>query len=211
MCDSLGYTAPTPIQVEAIPIALQNRDVIGTAETGSGKTIAFALPMLQGLLERPRPLFGLVLSPTRELAVQIGQTFEAFSAISLRCAVVVGGMDMVSQSIALAKKPHVVVATPGRLLDHLEKTKGFSLKHLQYLVIDEADRLLDMDFGPILEKIMRHLPRERRTMLFSATMSSQVESLQRASLRDPLRRLRFPPACAILCHSCLLLTTSPQA
>lgn len=96
-------------------------------------------------------------------------------------------MDMVTQAIALGKKPHVIVATPGRLLDHLEKTKGFSLRSMQYLVMDEADRLLDMDFGPILEKILKFLPRERRTFLFSATMSSKVESLQRASLRDPLK------------------------
>ncbi len=163
--------------------------MIGTAQTGSGKTLAFVLPIVQALLERPRPGFGLVLAPTRELAVQTGKTFEAFAGIALRSTVLVGGMDMVAQTIALGKRPHVVVATPGRLLDHLEKTKGFSLKQLRYLVIDEADRLLDMDFGPVLEKILRHLPGgdARRTMLFSATMSSKVESLQRASLRDPVR------------------------
>lgn len=187
-CTALGYKFPTPIQCESIPLALQNRDLIALAETGSGKTAAFALPILQSLLEKPQPLFGLVLAPTRELATQIGQAFEALgSLISLRCAVVIGGLDMVSQAIALGKKPHIVVATPGRLLDHLEKTKGFSLRTLKYLVMDEADRLLDMDFGPILEKILKFLPRERRTYLFSATMSSKVESLQRASLKDPLR------------------------
>ncbi|TLS24316.1 hypothetical protein PpBr36_09066 [Pyricularia pennisetigena] len=187
-CEALKFKKPTPIQEQAIPLALQGRDVIGIAETGSGKTAAFALPILQALLEKPQPLFGLVLAPTRELAAQIGQTFEALGAsISLRCAVVVGGLDMVSQSIALGKKPHIVVATPGRLLDHLEKTKGFSLRSLKFLVMDEADRLLDLDFGPILDKILKFLPRERRTFLFSATMSSKVESLQRASLRDPLK------------------------
>ncbi|TLD03552.1 uncharacterized protein PgNI_11585 [Pyricularia grisea] len=187
-CEALKFKKPTPIQEQAIPLALQGRDVIGIAETGSGKTAAFALPILQSLLEKPQPLFGLVLAPTRELAAQIGQTFEALGAsISLRCAVVVGGLDMVSQSIALGKKPHIVVATPGRLLDHLEKTKGFSLRSLKFLVMDEADRLLDLDFGPILDKILKFLPRERRTFLFSATMSSKVESLQRASLRDPLK------------------------
>jgi ATP-dependent RNA helicase DDX47/RRP3 len=144
---------------------------------------------LQSLLDKPQPFFGLVLAPTRELAVQIGQAFEALgSLISLRCSVLVGGLDMVPQSISLGKKPHIVVATPGRLLDHLEKTKGFSLQKLRYLVMDEADRLLDeMDFGPILEKILKFLPRERRTFLFSATMTTKVERLQRASLRDPLR------------------------
>jgi ATP-dependent RNA helicase DDX47/RRP3 len=187
-CDALGYKTPTAIQTKSIPVALQGRDVIGLAETGSGKTAAFALPMLQALLDKPQPLFGLVLAPTRELAAQIGQTFEALGAlISLRCAVIVGGLDMVPQSIALGKKPHVIVATPGRLVDHLEKTKGFSLRTLKYLVMDEADRLLDMDFGPSIDKLLKFVPRERRTYLFSATMSSRVESLQRASLRDPVR------------------------
>jgi ATP-dependent RNA helicase DDX47/RRP3 len=162
--------------------------LIGLAETGSGKTAAFALPILQALLDKPQPLFGLVLAPTRELAYQISLAFEALgSLISVRCAVIVGGMDMVPQAIALGRKPHIIVATPGRLLDHLENTKGFSLRSLKYLVMDEADRLLDLDFGPILDKILKVLPRERRTYLFSATMSSKVESLQRASLKDPLR------------------------
>ncbi|TEY84016.1 hypothetical protein BOTCAL_0023g00370 [Botryotinia calthae] len=187
-CDTLGYKAPTPIQRESIPLALQGRDLIGLAETGSGKTAAFALPILQALLDKPQPLFGLVLAPTRELAYQISQQFEALgSVIRVKCAVIVGGMDMVPQSIALGKKPHIIVATPGRLLDHLENTKGFSLRSLKYLVMDEADRLLDLDFGPILDKILKVLPRERRTYLFSATISSKVESLQRASLKDPLR------------------------
>ncbi|OAA53559.1 ATP-dependent rRNA helicase RRP3 [Cordyceps fumosorosea ARSEF 2679] len=187
-CEALGYKTPTGIQAKSIPVALQGRDVIGLAETGSGKTAAFALPMLQALLDKPQPLFGLVLAPTRELAAQIGQTFEALGAlISLRCAVVVGGLDMVPQAVALGKKPHVIVATPGRLVDHLEKTKGFSLRTLKYLVMDEADRLLDMDFGPSIDKLLKFIPRERRTYLFSATMSSRVESLQRASLRDPVR------------------------
>lgn len=184
----MGYKNPTPIQEKSIPVALQDRDIIGLAETGSGKTAAFALPMLQALLDKPSPLFGLVLAPTRELASQIGQAFEALgSLISLRCAVIVGGLDMVPQAIALSKKPHVIVATPGRLVDHLEKTKGFSLRTLKYLVMDEADRLLDMDFGPSIDKILKFVPRERRTYLFSATMSSKIESLQRASLRDPVR------------------------
>ncbi|KAF0316199.1 ATP-dependent rRNA helicase RRP3 [Colletotrichum sp. SAR11_59] len=187
-CDRLGYTNPTPIQAQSIPHALQNRDVIGLAETGSGKTAAFALPIIQALLDKPSHLFGLVLAPTRELAAQIAASFEALgSLVNLRVAVIVGGLDMVAQAIALGKKPHIVVATPGRLVDHLEKTKGFSLRSLKYLVMDEADRLLDMDFGPSIDKILKFIPRERRTFLFSATMSSKIESLQRASLRDPVR------------------------
>ncbi|KAI4166257.1 MAG: hypothetical protein LQ342_000145 [Letrouitia transgressa] len=139
-------------------------------------------------MDKPQPFFGLILAPTRELAYQISQAFEALgSLISVRCAVLVGGLDMISQAIALGKKPHIVVATPGRLLDHLENTKGFSLRNLRHLVMDEADRLLDLDFGPILDKILKVLPRERRTYLFSATNTSKVESLQRASLSNPLR------------------------
>nr|POF13130.1 atp-dependent rrna helicase rrp3 [Quercus suber] len=187
-CESLGFKHPTAIQRESIPIALNNRDIIGLAETGSGKTAAFALPILQALLDQQQSLFGLVLAPTRELAYQISQQFEALgSLINVRCAVIVGGMDMVPQAIALARKPHIVVATPGRLMDHLENTKGFSLRQLKYLVMDEADRLLDLDFGPILDKILQVLPRERRTMLFSATMSTKLDSLTRAALQDPVR------------------------
>lgn len=153
-CVNLKFTHPTPIQEQSIPLAIEGRDVIGLAETGSGKTAAFVLPILQSLMDRPQPLFGLVLAPTRELAYQISQQVEALgSIINVKCATLVGGMDMVAQAIALSKRPHIVVATPGRLLDHLENTKGFSLKHLKYLVMDEADRLLDLDFGPILDKV----------------------------------------------------------
>ncbi|KAM3421819.1 ATP-dependent rRNA helicase rrp3 [Cercospora zeina] len=187
-CESLGFKEATAIQREAIPIALEGKDVIGLAETGSGKTAAFALPILQALLEKQDHYFGLVLAPTRELAYQISQQFEALgSLINVKCAVIVGGMDMVPQQIALAKKPHIIVATPGRLMDHLENTKGFSLKKLKYLVMDEADRLLDLDFGPILDKILQVLPRERRTMLFSATMSTKLDNLTRAALQSPVR------------------------
>ncbi|KAJ0295634.1 hypothetical protein COL516b_012386 [Colletotrichum fioriniae] len=183
-CESLGYKKPTPIQAQSIPHALANRDIIGLAETGSGKTAAFALPVIQALLEKPQPFFGLVLAPTRELAAQIGAQFEALgSLINLRCAL----EQQVSQAIALGKRPHILVATPGRLVDHLEKTKGFSLRSLKYLVMDEADRLLDMDFGPAITSLLKFLPRERRTFLFSATMSTKIESLSRASLRDPVR------------------------
>ena len=139
-------------------------------------------------MDKPQPFFGLIMAPTRELAIQISQQVEALgSLISVRCAVLVGGMDMVPQAVALGKNPHIIVATPGRLLDHLENTKGFSLRRLKYLVLDEADRLIDLDFAPILSKILKVLPQPRRTMLFSATMTSKVEALQRASLTDPQR------------------------
>ncbi|EAU88082.1 ATP-dependent rRNA helicase RRP3 [Coprinopsis cinerea okayama7 len=186
--EQVGYKSPTEIQSESLPHALEGRDIIGVAETGSGKTAAFALPILQKLWEEPKGLFACVLAPTRELAYQISQQFEALgAAMGARCAVIVGGMDLPTQAIALAKRPHVVVATPGRLLQHLEETKGFSLRTLKFLVLDEADRLLDMDFGPAIDKILKLIPKERTTYLFSATMTSKVAKLQRASLVNPVR------------------------
>lgn len=202
-CHRLGFKSPTPIQAQSIPFALKGktgsflvsqhrcgvgRDIIGLAQTGSGKTAAFGLPILQALLDNPQPCFACVLAPTRELAIQIAEQIEALGAeIGVRCAVIVGGIDMMAQAIALSRKPHVIVATPGRLVDHLENTRGFNLKKLQYLVMDEADRLLNMDFGPEIDKILRVIPRERHTLLFSATMTSKVAKLQRASLVDPVK------------------------
>lgn len=169
-------------------MALSGKDVIGLAETGSGKTAAFALPILQSLLENPQRYFALVLTPTRELAFQISEQFEALGAsIGVKCTVIVGGLEMVSQAMQLAKKPHIIIATPGRLVDHLENTKGFNLKAIQYLVMDEADRILNMDFEVELDKILKVLPRERRTFLFSATMTKKVKKLERVSLRDPVK------------------------
>lgn len=187
-CEELGWSAPTPIQAEAIPVALEGKDVIGLAETGSGKTGAFSLPILQALLDAPQRLFACILAPTRELAFQIGEQIDALgSGIGVKTAVVVGGVDMMSQAVALARKPHVVVATPGRLVDHLENTKGFSLRSIKYLVMDEADRMLSMDFEEALNKILQFVPTARRTYLFSATMTSKVAKLQRASLVDPVK------------------------
>lgn len=186
--EEMKYTTPTPIQAEAIPHALNGKDIIGLAQTGSGKTAAFAIPILQALWESRSPYFGLVLAPTRELAYQIRDTFDALGAtMGLRTVCVVGGMDMMDQARDLMRKPHIIVATPGRIMDHLEHTKGFSLKHLKFLVMDEADRLLDMDFGPALDKILKIIPLKRTTYLFSATMTSKIAKLQRASLKDPVR------------------------
>ncbi|XP_052753171.1 probable ATP-dependent RNA helicase DDX47 [Galleria mellonella] len=187
-CEELKWKQPSKIQKEAIPLALQGKDIIGLAETGSGKTGAFALPILQALLENPQRYFALILTPTRELAFQISEQFEALGAsIGVKCAVIVGGMDMVAQALMLSKKPHIIIATPGRLVDHLENTKGFNLKALKYLVMDEADRILNMDFEVEVDKILRVIPRERRTYLFSATMTKKVQKLQRASLQDPVK------------------------
>lgn len=187
-CEQLGWKKPTKIQIEAIPVALQGRDIIGLAETGSGKTGAFALPILQTLLDNPQRLYALVLTPTRELAFQISEQFEALgSSIGVKSVVVVGGIDMMSQSLALAKKPHIVIATPGRLIDHLENTKGFNLRSIKYLVMDEADRILNMDFETEVDKILKVIPRDRKTFLFSATMTKKVQKLQRAALKDPVK------------------------
>lgn len=162
-CDALGWKKPSPIQVQSIPLALEGRDLIGLAQTGSGKTAAFGIPILQALLEKPQPLFACVLSPTRELAIQIAEQIEALgSGIGVKCVVVVGGVDMMAQAIALAKRPHILVGTPGRLLDHLSNTKGFNLRALKYLVLDEADRLLTWILNKKLMKSLRlFLGRER--------------------------------------------------
>ncbi|OBZ70067.1 ATP-dependent rRNA helicase rrp3 [Grifola frondosa] len=185
----LRYKAPTDIQRECLPHALSGRDIIGLAPTGSGKTAAFAIPIIQKLWDAPQGLFACVLAPTRELAYQISAQFEALGeAIGIRCLVVVGGeVDRVAQAIALAKRPHILVATPGRLADHIRSTKGFSLRTLKFLVLDEADRLLDLDFGTHIDELLKAIPKERTTYLFSATMTTKVSKLQRASLTDPVR------------------------
>eukprot|EP01043_Picozoa_sp_COSAG02_P053948 COSAG02_NODE_6034_length_3857_cov_4.591006_4_plen_561_part_00 len=184
----MGWKAATAIQSEALPYALQDRDIIGLAETGSGKTGAFGIPILQRLLLRPQPLYALVIAPTRELAFQIGEQLEAIgSQIDVKCTVIVGGVDMVQQQIALARRPHIIVSTPGRIVDHLQNTKGFHLRNLKALVLDEADKLLNMDFEKEINLILSVIPRERTTYLFSATMTSKVAKLQRASLSNPVK------------------------
>ncbi|KAL7446918.1 hypothetical protein ACHAXM_011700 [Skeletonema potamos] len=189
---SLKWENATQIQAASIPAALEGRDVIGLAETGSGKTGAFAIPILNYLLEKPqKQVFAVILAPTRELAFQINEVMVALGqGIGASSVCIVGGVDMASQAIALARNPHIVVATPGRLLDHLENTKGFHLRQLKYLVMDEADRMLSMDFEKEINQILEVVPdseKGRRTMLFSATMTSKVEKLQRASLVNPIR------------------------
>ena len=187
-CQSVGWKYPTKIQQEAIPQALKGQDIIGLAETGSGKTGAFALPILQSLLTDNQRIYALVLAPTRELAFQISEQFEALgSSIGLKTAVIVGGIDMMAQAVSLARKPHIIVGTPGRIVDHLQNTKGFSLRSIKYLVMDEADRMLSLDFEEALNTILASLSRDRHTYLFSATMTSKVAKLQRASLQNPVR------------------------
>jgi ATP-dependent RNA helicase RhlE len=185
-CESAGYTEPTPIQERAIPVLLTGADLIGCAETGTGKTAAFLLPTLQRMSERKRPgVRVLVLAPTRELVSQINESYRTLAPKgSVRCAAVIGGASMSRQTDALRKGAGVVVATPGRLLDHLERG-SVDLSHVEVLVLDEADRMLDMGFLPQIRRILAEIPRERQTLLFSATMSESIEQLARSTMKSP--------------------------
>jgi ATP-dependent RNA helicase DDX49/DBP8 len=181
-CAALGLRVPTPVQRACVPAVLRGRDCIGIAHTGSGKTAAFALPLLQRLAADPYGVFALVLTPTRELAAQIAEQFRALSAgFALRVCVCVGGEEACRQAAALARKPHVVVATPGRLRDHLESHEGAreALSRVACLVLDEADRLLEPSFEPELAVVLPALPASRQTLLFSATLTPAVAALQR--------------------------------
>lgn len=185
--DSLGWKIPTDIQQKVIPQALSGSDIVGLAETGSGKTGAFAIPILHFLLASGTRLFALVLTPTRELALQINDVFQALgSSVGLVSICLVGGIDLPEQSVALSKRPHIIIATPGRLVDHLKNTKGFSLKTIRYFVIDEADRMLSLDFDKEIQEILRLLPDTRNSYLFSATITKKVSKLQKLLLNSPV-------------------------
>jgi ATP-dependent RNA helicase RhlE len=179
-----GYETPTPVQAEAIPLALEGRDVVGSAQTGTGKTAAFLLPILQRLTPGPRhTLRALILVPTRELAEQVLERARAYGRhLHLTAAAVYGGVGMEPQTRALRRGTDVVVATPGRLLDHMERGH-VDFRGLEVLVLDEADRMLDMGFAPDVRRILAALPAKRQTMLFSATVSREVDALARAALR----------------------------
>ncbi|KAJ3220263.1 hypothetical protein HDU67_003278 [Dinochytrium kinnereticum] len=184
---ALSITKPTEVQRACIPQALKGKDIIGVAKTGSGKTAAFALPVIQKLAEEPYGVFALVLTPTRELAFQIAEQFRALgSSLNLRQSVVVGGTDMISQALELSKKPHVVVATPGRLADHIRSTMEKSIfRKLRFLVLDEVDRLLDESFSDDLETILSILPPSRQTLLFTATLTRAIETFQLSTVGEP--------------------------
>ncbi|MBI5794491.1 DEAD/DEAH box helicase [Candidatus Uhrbacteria bacterium] len=183
--EALGFKHPTPIQFKAIPVATGGDDVIGIAQTGTGKTLAFSIPMLQQMSARSK--MGLVLLPTRELAVQVEETLcKLAGPLGLRTVVLIGGVSMGPQMKGLRAKPHVIVATPGRLIDHLEQ-KNVRLDRVGVLVLDEADRMLDMGFAPQLKKILAVVPSERQTMLFSATMPEEIAKIARTYMKSPLR------------------------
>src|ERR671916_1726874 len=185
-CESLGYEKPTPIQERAIPLVLTGADLIGCAETGTGKTAAFLLPTIQRMSETPRPgVRVLVLAPTRELVSQINESYKQLAPKgSPRCAAVIGGASMSNQTEALRRGAGVVVATPGRLLDHVER-RTIDLSYVEVLVLDEADRMLDMGFLPAIRRILAELPERRQTLLFSATMSREIEELARRTMKEP--------------------------
>ena len=185
-----GFATPTPIQEQAIPIGLAGRDIIGTAQTGTGKTAAFVLPIVQRLLDHPQQLGrtrALIVTPTRELAEQINTTVRQFTrGTKIRSAVVYGGIGMAPQEQALRNGVEIIVACPGRLLDHIDRGTT-RLNGVEMLVLDEADRMLDMGFLPAVKRILSYLPRERQTMLFSATFAPELQRLAEQTLHKPAR------------------------
>jgi ATP-dependent RNA helicase RhlE len=192
--DDSGYTAMTPIQAKAIPLVLAGRDVMGAAQTGTGKTAAFSLPLLQKMMKHEtasmsparHPVRALVITPTRELADQVANNVKTYAKhTQLRAAVVFGGIDMKPQTLELKRGVEVLIATPGRLLDHIE-AKNCVLNQVEYVVLDEADRMLDIGFLPDLQRILSYLPKTRQTLLFSATFSPEIRKLATSYLQDPI-------------------------
>ncbi|WP_375211789.1 DEAD/DEAH box helicase [Aquabacterium sp.] len=192
--DTQGYATMTPIQAKAIPVVLAGRDVMGAAQTGTGKTAAFSIPLLQKMLKHENasmsparhPVRAVVLAPTRELADQVANNVKAYAKqTNLRVAVVFGGMDMKPQTAELKGGVEVLIATPGRLLDHIE-AKNCQLGQVEYVVLDEADRMLDIGFLPDLQRILSYLPKQRQTLLFSATFSPEIKKLASSYLQDPV-------------------------
>lgn len=188
-----GYTVPTEIQVQAIPPLLEGKDLLGCAQTGTGKTAAFAVPILQKLsieqkaLKGPRTIKALVLTPTRELAIQVGESFTAYGQnIGMKNGVIFGGVSQKLQTDVLREGIDILIATPGRLLD-LMNQKYVNLHHVKYFVLDEADRMLDMGLVADVKRIIAHLPKIRQTMLFSATMPQEISKMVDSILTDPVK------------------------
>lgn len=187
----LRYTTPTPIQEKAIPIAIEGKDLIGIAQTGTGKTLAFGIPMIQRIGQSHAT--GLVVLPTRELALQVDEALRKIGhTVGLKTAVLIGGASMRPQIQAIARRPHIVVGTPGRIIDHLDQ-KTLSLSGISILVLDEADRMLDMGFLPQIKRILVAVSRERQTMLFSATLSSEIMRVASSHMQLPIRIEVAPP------------------
>jgi len=192
--DKFKFIVPTPIQEKCIPLAIEGKDMMGIAQTGTGKTLAFAVPMIQAALRGKQ---GLVVLPTRELALQVNEVFhQVGNSLGVRTAVLIGGESISRQITALRRNPQIIIGTPGRIIDHLEQ-KTVSLKSVGVLVLDEADRMLDMGFAPQLKRILQTLPRERQTMLFSATMPENIVAIAKAHMKLPLRIEVAPPGTPI--------------
>lgn len=182
--EKAGYTEPTPIQAQAIPIALEGRDIIGASQTGTGKTAAFALPVISKLVPGTAPQC-LILEPTRELAAQVEEQMRLFGFYRpLNVVLLHGGVGYGKQGEGLSRKPDVIIATPGRLIDHMEKG-NLDLSGIKYLILDEVDRMLDMGFLPDVKKIVDRCPKERQTLFFSATMPGAIQTLAQWALKDP--------------------------
>ena len=182
--ERIKFTIPTPIQLKAIPLAIEGKDVVGVAQTGTGKTHSFAIPMVQRLAQTKG--IGLVLAPTRELAIQIDEAFQGIAQpFGMKTACLIGGAPMNPQVQALRKNPRIVIATPGRLIDHMGQW-NFMPDQVSMLVLDEADRMLDMGFSPQIEKILKFLPKERQTMLFSATIPKEIMSIAAKHMKLPV-------------------------
>jgi len=189
---ALNFTTPTPIQSSAIPVALEGIDVLGSAVTGSGKTAAFMIPILERLMFRDKSSGGeirvLILVPTRELAIQCADVSKKLAQfMDITFGIVVGGLSVKAQETVLKSRPDIVIATPGRLIDHLHNTSSFSLSSLDILVLDEADRMLSDGFAAELSEIIQSCPKSRQTMLFSATLTDDVDSLVKLSMNRPVR------------------------
>ncbi|MBP9686536.1 MAG: DEAD/DEAH box helicase [Candidatus Doudnabacteria bacterium] len=185
MLERAGFTEPTPIQQQSIPVSVKGEDVLGIAQTGTGKTLAFGIPMVQRLVTEGGT--GLVVLPTRELAVQVDRALMRIGKdIGLRTALLIGGEPIGKQHRAVKSNPHIYIATPGRLIDHLEQ-KTVQLSAVRVLVLDEADRMLDMGFAPQLKRIMQEVPAERQTLLFSATMPDDIVQIAKKFMRTPVR------------------------
>src|SRR3989344_4676822 len=169
----LQFTVPTPIQHKAIPVAIDGKDVVGIAQTGTGKSLAFGIPLLQRLMANQQGK-GLIILPTRELALQINETMQKIGRpFGLKTAILICGASMFAQKTQLRNNPHVIIGTPGRINDHLQQ-KTLNLSNVSILILDEADHMLDMGFAPQIKKILQHVPKERQTMLFSATMPDEI-------------------------------------
>ncbi len=182
--DRMKFHVPTPIQHQAIPIAIEGKDVLGIAQTGTGKTAAFGIPMVQRLAQKKGR--GLILVPTRELAIQVDEVIQKLSrSLGIRTVVLIGGSSMFHQIQTLRKNPKIIIATPGRLIDHVQQ-KNVYLNDIEILVLDEADRMLDMGFQPQIEKILRFVPKDRQTMLFSATMPQEIVKITSLHMKLPV-------------------------